>query len=252
MSVKGDPFFMDDFAILWSPKRLLEFFPSKNQTVHERLNSITRLVIYISLATSLYTQSGKAVQFGAVIVIGIILLWRNQTVVEKFTAGQQNKLKSLLSSLGHVNTVERTTPFQAELEDELITREMGAIPENEPCVMPTRENPFGNPLYGDDPNRPEACAGPGISELQEAMLEDQLKEDTEDLFGKRNMQRQFYTLPSTKLPQDREKFQDWAFRDYPSCKTNEAHCAPFQDLRTQREYNFSAENDDSDLYAGIE
>lgn len=218
---KSDPFFLDDFTILFSPTRLMEFFPTADQTMPERMNALTRLVIFSSVALSLYQNSSKALHVGAVLLIVLVVIWRNQTKFPMAT-------KAVISTFRALDEDNKVVPVE---------------PENTPCVIPTTSNPFMNPLYGDDPKRPEACRGPGVQEMAANLLDAQLLEDPEDIFGKANMQRQFYTIPSTTIPDKVEQFQDYLFRDYPNCKTNGSDCAPYQDIRLQREFPVVAEND---------
>lgn len=210
----GDPFFMDDLTILIEPTRLIEFFPTKDQTLEERLNSIARLVIYTSVALSLYKQNPSAIHIGAIGLIFLILMWRNQT-----------KTKSSATS----GVLDK---FDVDVK---VT--------NAPCTMPTKENPFMNPLYDDPPGKPPACKGPGINEMVENLFKSQLYEDVEDLYD-RNQILRFNTVPSTVQPPEREKLTDWMFKGYPNCKTNPGDCIPETDLRMQREYTIAAENED--------
>ena len=50
MSVlREDPFWFNDYTILYEKTRLTEFFPSKEMRLNEKLNAILRLSIYASL-----------------------------------------------------------------------------------------------------------------------------------------------------------------------------------------------------------
>jgi hypothetical protein len=43
--------------------------------------------------------------------------------------------------------------------------------------------------------------------------------DPTDVFGKNQSQRQFITMPSTTIPNDRESYQNWLYKMYPEpCK----------------------------------
>ena len=53
----SDPFWINDISILWYNDRLIEFFPTKSQTVEERLNSIVRLAIYTSCLLYIYNNN---------------------------------------------------------------------------------------------------------------------------------------------------------------------------------------------------
>ena len=54
--VKSDPFWLNDFKILIEKSRLIEFFPTNDMTISEKLNAITRLMFYISVVLMIYTK----------------------------------------------------------------------------------------------------------------------------------------------------------------------------------------------------
>lgn len=76
-----DPFWGDQPAILLHTARLIEFFPSADQTLEERMNSITRLVIYVAIFLAVYHAQFAPLQIGGLILAAIYAMWRNQTVV---------------------------------------------------------------------------------------------------------------------------------------------------------------------------
>ena len=98
--------------------------------------------------------------------------------------------------------------------------------------MPTLDNPFMNPLAGDNPTRPEACNTKSSKDLSENYLDHDLYKDVNDIFEKHNSQRQFYTTPSTTYPNDREAFMKWCYDTPYACKAGDMnHCLEYEDLR---------------------
>ena len=193
-NVSDDPFWGDRPDILLHTGRLIEFFPTADQTTEERMNAISRLVIYLGVSLSLYRGMIVPLQLAAVIVGLIYLMWRNRTV-------------------------------DAQPDGKAVEGF---------CTMPTKENPFMNMLQGDAPDRPPACEGPDVEEMSRNLLDSQLFEDVDDLYGRNNNQRQFYTMPSTQRPGDREKFANWLFKGATDGKTNGAR-PPFEDVRFSRQ-----------------
>ena len=55
--VMGDKFWTEDISILYNNDRLTEFYPSYDMTLVEKLNSIVRLSIYLSIILYLFTAS---------------------------------------------------------------------------------------------------------------------------------------------------------------------------------------------------
>jgi hypothetical protein len=217
---KGDDFWGDNFKILIHATRLSEFFPTPDQTVSERLNALSRLILYICIALSVYEDSGAPIQY-AVVALGVLYaMWRVQTCVS------------------------REEPFRESLELLRLARSSDdegkkfpavGVDANKGCVLPTPENPFMNRLYGDPPNRPPACRGPGVQELAQNYLDQQLYSDVNDLYSRNGNQRLFTTTPSTDRVPDRENFANWLVKNERNCKEHAADCSPFEDLKRQRQ-----------------
>ena len=84
-------------------------------------------------------------------------------------------------------------------------------------TRPSARNPFMNVLLDEisyNPNRPEADAI--IHPMNQIVLDDyfrvQWNSDPTDVFGRTQSQRQFYTMPSTGIPNDQESYQNWLYR----------------------------------------
>lgn len=215
-AIPQDSFWGDDISILFNTNRWVEFFPTSDQSLSERMNSVTRLVIYISIALAVYQGKATALHFGALIVVMIYFMWKNYTkgnIVES--------MDPLLPKSGIIMpSVEVSQKTHEQLEKN--------------CVMPTPQNPFMNYLAGDNPSRASACKGSGVQEMASNLLDKQLFEDVDDLFSKNGNQRLFRTMPSTTQIPDREKYANWLIKGSDNCKEDKI-CPPFDDLRLQRQ-----------------
>ncbi len=211
-----DKFWADDFHVLLRQDRAVEFFPTPDQTVEERLNAITRLIAYISVALAVYQGKTTSIWFGLFLIVLVYSMWRNKSpvIVDMFTGTQSS------------NEALPMTTVQGD------------------CVPPTPQNPMGNYLLGDDPNRPEACKGKGYQQQASALLNDQLFQDVDDLFSRNANQRMFVTNPSTTRLPDRDGFVNWLVKgteeDFSKTPT------PFVDLT--RNKPILAENLNEDVY----
>jgi len=209
----GDSFWGDDYSILFNQTRLSECFPSSEQTLEERVNSISRLVIYISLGLALYAGKTTTIHFGLIILILIYFMWKNQTI---------HKLNDV---------------YGTQLPEHFLGNDKNAVLEK--CVMPTPENPFMNFLLGDSPDRAPACKASGVQEMAANLLDKQLFSDVDDLFSRNSNSRLFNTTPGT-LPRapttdERQRFSDWMVNGTTSCKTDTTQCFPYDDVRLQRQ-----------------
>jgi len=197
----GDPFWGDDPSILLQKDRLVEFFPTTDQTLPERLNAVTRLIIYVAIALSVYQERATAAHFGILLMVMLYFMYKNQTIF---------KPTDLIE--------ESVEPFSPKVD----------------CVMPTPQNPYMNFLIGDTPGRAPACKGPGVQETAANLLDSQLFSDVDDLFSRNANQRLFRTMPETTGIPDRERYANWLVKGEGGCKTT-GDCAPYEDLKQQRQ-----------------
>jgi hypothetical protein len=235
-----DPVFVDSPSILLQVDRLIEFFPNASMTVNERVNAIARLTLYSSILWSMYHGNGHSFRTGLILIALLGIMWKNQTVF--VPSPTKVKLEKMVA-MGP-NGVYDDGPMST----------LGAPPssqvtiQNAPCQLPTLENPFMNTNAMDDGEKLPACRGPGVQQMAENLLNSQLYADPADLFGQKQMQRTFYTLPSTTIPEDREKFGKWLFKDSMGCKTNSDACAPLDDLRREKAFPVDYMDQQQSLY----
>ncbi len=92
-------------------------------------------------------------------------------------------------------------------------------------TRPAPANPFMNVLIPEikyNPERPEAAPvdDPMVKQQLDDMFRTNFFNDPTDVFGKSQDQRQFITMPSTSIPNDRESFMKWCYNIVPqNCKS---------------------------------
>jgi regulatory protein YycI of two-component signal transduction system YycFG len=112
---------------------------------------------------------------------------------------------------------------QIKIKEELDNNNQ-AIINNKICVKPSRDNPFMNPSIvdiNDNINKDiNACYidNPKIKEdINNHFLNNQYR-DVIDIYDRNSSQRQFYTMPSTTIPNNQEAFSKWLYYRKESCK----------------------------------
>lgn len=184
--VLGDKFWLEDPKVLWQSNRVLQFFPTTNMTLNEKLNASMRLGIYMSIVMMLVSSQGLFLFLGIFVALGTIYVKNNYR------------------------------------------REVEVLSMAKTCTLPNVTNPMMNiNLITDPKNKPKAC--PPTKEIKEEVDESfnaKLFRDVGDLYGKNNSQRQFYTMPSTTIPNDQTSFAKWLYQSGPTCKEQSRYCAP--------------------------
>ena len=106
-------------------------------------------------------------------------------------------------------------------------------------TLPTKENPFMNVLineYAENPNRGPAANinDPQIKKDIEQYYNDNLYKDVDDIWDKANSQRQYYTMPSTTIPNDRDSFMNWCYgSESKVCKDGDLDVCGRDDIQTK-------------------
>lgn len=203
----SDPFWFDDVSVVY--KFPLEFFPTSEQTQVEKLNSILRLALYISILIILQTHQVRYI----FIVVGI----------------------ALLTYYIYTNLPIKEEP-QQQVQDKVEKFEGAPA-----CTKPTLDNPFMNVTMKDYLNiqngqtvdRLPACDPnePTIKKEIDSAFNNDLFHDVNDVFGKMNSQRQFYTMPWTTIPNKQDEFARWLYLQPKTCKEDQDACLRYEDIR---------------------
>lgn len=214
----NDLFWTEDSQILFNSDRLIEFFPTKDMNTSEKLNALTRFFIYLSVFLFIIYRNYNIFFIAIVAATIFYIIHYNErktqiTTQEQFKDAIKDELK-----------INKDTPIHVS--------ENGDI-----CQAPTPNNPFMNVLineYTDNPNRPPACAynDKQTREATEKYFNYNLYKNVEDVWDKRNSQREYVTMPWTTIPNDRDSFMKWCWKTTFVCKDGDLnYCLQNEDLR---------------------
>lgn len=227
-----DPIWINEFSILFKTDKLNDFFPSKEQTQEERINSLVRLSFYVAIILCIYFSNYKFLSIFVFFLFFTFIIYNNHP-----------SLNSNHPEYIHVKqplTLNNFTPNLSKSQSQVVE---GLNNTEGTCTKPTLNNPFMNFTMNDylnisdgyivnknmacDPNDPE------IKKQIDNSFNNNLFHDVSDVWGKMNSQRQFYTNPSTQIVNDRESFQNWLSMSPETCKENQEACSKniYEDLR---------------------
>lgn len=202
-------FWLDNLSELTNPILL----PNNYMTTEEKLNAIIRLVMFVGIMATLIFNDSRYILFVLIIMIISIILYNYQYEKIKLTEKYLNE-----------NNLD--------------------IIDNAKCVKPSQSNPFMNPNVLDikyDKEQYQACS------VDKSHIKDAMKDyfymnvfrETDDIYDKSLLERQFYTVPSTLVPNERDKLADWLYNRGPSCKENngvQCYNNLFHDLKQSSHY----------------
>ena len=210
--------------LLFSKDNLFKIVPSSNMTMGEKINTITRFALYLSIL--LYLTSGNYLYFYIILVTVVSSYLLYIFKGSEFFHGSNEVDNTTLNS----TTYENSTTSVNSLKD---------------CTEPTNDNPLMNPLIGDNPNKnKEACniTDNTILENIDKKFCDRLYQNTSNIFSNRNDQQRFYSMPNTRIPNDQSAFANWLYKTPVSCASGDSmllkqHRSCAFDSKTMSEIN---------------
>lgn len=175
-----------DISEFITKENYMIFFPSSAMSFAEQLNALMRLALYFSFALLLIKQDSNVLFIPIFVAILTFVLWSTDDKNKK-------REKDLLSKGG--------------MCEEYVSKEL--------CQKPSRDNPFMNVLVSDlahNPQRPRACRLQGrVKHEVKKHFDHNLYRDVDDVFHKKASDRQFYTTPSTTIPNDSVGYAKWLY-----------------------------------------
>ena len=161
-----------------------QFIPSNNLSEFQKINSLVRLALYLIIIINVFGLKQSYMTFPILLIVTSFFLGRTENFVS------ESKKKPL-------------------------------------CYMPTDSNPFMNFTLDDyykDPNRPANCPVNLVrGEMRKKFLK-RIVPDPMDLWGKDFSDRNFYTMPSTRIVNDQTKFANWCYSSVGQCKAFGRNC----------------------------
>lgn len=209
---------------LWykNPGALFHRFTLRTDDICQsnNLNAVTRAFLIATLVGILFTFVGYpellAVAILAVIVLHARWLFATPTMYSDKVGTQE----------GFEASVE-TKPQDAQAFQDVI-----GVSSSD-YTKPNAKNPFMNVLMDEIQYNPTRAAAASVSDpTVSTTLDDYFRvqwlSDPTDVFGKSQSQRQFYTMPSTSIPNDQASYQNWLYRiPGKTCKEgNRDACVP--------------------------
>ena len=219
------PFWGENPNILFDQKYIFEFFPIETMSYDQKLNSVTRTIIVLTVLGFMFSRNLRILLIG-LITMGVIFLMHYYHTIEK------SKVDSKKEGFVSENAVDFMTQNNIPIRDDIFQE-------------PDSSNPFSNILMTDyDYNPNKKPAPPSFNEnvnakiLKEAKqlvvdanpdqpdIADKLFKDLgENLVFEQSM-RQFSSNPSTTIPNDQGAFAEFCYGSMISCKEgNNFACA---------------------------
>jgi len=177
----------------------------------ERMNALTRTALatlIVATLFSLYNHSFEATMIYSVI-LGLIITLPDIIDMIKASYIQESFVARINPDEPSTTAWKASKPPLAGTDD---TYDDGNL-----MTLPSPRNPFMNVLVDEikyNPNRAEAASVdiPVVKATLDDFFRVNWYSDPTDVFGKKQGQRNFITMPSTTIPSDRKSYQDWLYK----------------------------------------
>lgn len=259
-------FWLDDVTVLFKNKMYLKFLPTSDMSRIEQLNAMTRFCMYLLIIFLLFNKTTDFIYLpiiGLVFIIVLYYVYENDDNGKRKELLRMKKIEALQteqisSDLNYVTddlndsnlTIDEKSSIEVgyydsdnkliiNSDDKKATNEIKysmdemKLYENAKCRKPTKDNPFMNPSIDDfnKENTPIACNSNDneINNDIDIKFNEDLYRDVDDVFDKKNSQRQFFTI-AHNIPNDQEGFARWCYKFPENCKENQERCLRYEDL----------------------
>ena len=182
----------EDISKLFYEENIFQIIPLQTMTLEAKINAIIRFFIYLGIILTLFHADTRY------LLMGIIAMALSYPIYEL-----ENKDK-------------------VKAEAFLKSKEVDIV-DNKACTRSSIENPFMNPSVVDivhTPDRPEACniTNQNVKTLVDKNFSERVFKDVTDIWGRDYAAREFYTVPSTTIPNKQGEFAEWLYGTGATCK----------------------------------
>jgi hypothetical protein len=216
---------INDPSILLNKNYIMDLWPTQNMFYDQKVNAITRFIIFISILGFIFTMKYNLLLIGiaTLLVIWIVLKMKKPKVTKK-----------ILEEGFVVNDTKIEDLYPKKTLTDPVTLET-VLKEN--YKEGTKKNPFSNVLitdYQDDPTRKSAPPSFNVDVDEDInknvkktvqFLNPDIKNTNKQLFSSLTdkfyldqSNRAFFSTPNTKIPNDQKAFGEFLYGNMPSAK----------------------------------
>lgn len=212
------PFWSDNPNVLFESKYITEFFPIESMTYNQKLNAISRTILFLTILSFVYSNSFRILIIGIITLLSIYLLHYYHGKESQKKMDNKNKLEGFDNP-----TLEVLKDFPIDTKTTF--------------DIPTSKNPFSNVLIPDYESNPhKKPAPPSFNQNVNSTILDKAKQlvidqnpgqpdiadklfmDLGEQFVFEQSLQPFYSNPATTIPNDQAGFADFCYGSMISCK----------------------------------
>ena len=213
------PFWINKPSILIEPKYIFDLWPQEKMSYNQKLNTISRVVILLTILGSMVFMSLRLF-FTGIITLGVIIflhyIQEKENKKEKESFVSMDFMKKNYLPPAPINPL-----MNVQLTD------YKDDPERKPAA------PSFNPIVEENINQSTkkfvVSSFEPQNKTEEECIKSRLFQDLGDNFVFNQSMRNFYSTPNTTIPNDQKAFADFCYGDMISCKEgNPIACAQWE------------------------
>ena len=235
------------------------YIPRENMNEIEKLNAITLFCIILMIIFICFRYVNLAlIPLIAIILVIFIYQSKKESFIDNSELNELN-IKSVddISRIEDVKFRKSNDIVNEDINNEIgfydsegvlrFDRTTNSIHKNNmptsynlnyECRKPTKDNPFMNIQLHDFDNNQyvEACniEDDKINKDMVHSFNSKLFMNIDDAFSRTNSQRQFFTTPNTRIPNNQIEFANWLYKVPETCKEDNEQCLKYDDIRYNR------------------
>lgn len=224
----NNSFWINNPIIMVDKHNMFEVFPKQTMTYDDKLNAISRLVMYASIIGFITTKNMRFIVAGVITLVGIIIMYRTHANVKSTNIKEGFDSANLSQQPNDDNEQPSTSSsYKNGSLQHVMQKEFNPI---------QKDNPYGNVLISDIANNPTRKPAPpafnndvrnNIMEATENMVQshnpelDVSKDVIGDSAQKYTLDRSslvFHSMPCTQIPNNQGAYSQFLYGNIGSCK----------------------------------
>jgi hypothetical protein len=220
------PFWINDPNVLFKKEYLTEFYPTESMCYEQKLNTITRTVIVLTIVGFAFTKSIRLLLISAITIAAIYLMYYYHQL-EKSKSESKKKTVSIkegFESAGYDFLQKNGIPIPTDV-----------------FQQPDSHNPFSNVLMTDYEYNPNKKPAPPafnvnindqiLAQAKQMVIEsnpgqpdiaDKLFADLGEKLNFEQSMQPFFSNPGSTIPNDQGAFAEFCYGSMISCKEGNA------------------------------
>jgi hypothetical protein len=219
------PFWFNDPTILFNKNYLIQFWPSDNMVFEQKMNAISRLIIFLTILGLFITRKLSILFIGLLTLAILVTIYKMR---KSYLVTNLVKKEGFKNNTNHNNIYNNASTLVNVLKEDYNNID--------------KKNPFGNVLLTDINDNPHKKSAPPAFnpdvyddinkavKKQTQMLYPTIKNTNKQLYGDlydnyqmdTQMMQRFYSTPNTKVDNDQGAFGQWLYGNMPSSKSSDA------------------------------